>query len=240
MVWLMVAISLFAALSFVVSENMRSGDPQMVSQEMAKNHASEILQYSSGVRRAVQAIKIDGVDDTMISFETQLNSGYQNPGCPTDSCKVFSPTGGGLSYVKPSEDWLASEHSAKDHYGTWLVTGSACIAGVGSGGTDCESDADSNTEELVLILPYVRKPVCEELNKKAGFNLPDGVPLAEGNSAWHSNPALARFTGSYLNESQIGDVAAGYRDVRMGCFEGSGSNTPAAGTYHYFEVLLAR
>ncbi len=240
MIWLMVAVGLFAALGFVVAENMRGGDPELLSHEVAKNNATEILQFSSGVRRTIQAMRIDGISDSQISFENSIVSGYTNGNCSSESCKIFSLGGGGLSYVIPSEDWLVTDHKTKDHYKTWLFTGSSCVAYVGTGEANCDTDGNTGTEELVLILPYIKKTICEELNKKLGFNLPDGLPLQEGGDAWHDNAASAKFTGNYVNHSEIGDTATDYQKVRSGCFEGSSTNNPPAGTYHFYEVLIAR
>lgn len=238
MVWILVAVALFAGLSYVVSENMRGGSPELMGAELARNNATEILQFASSVRRAVQTLRIDGVADTEISFENNIANGYTNVSCSSDSCKVFAPGGGGISYIRPSPDWLDESNSARDHFGTYLFTGNACIASVGGGGTDCELSGDD--EELLLIVPYLKKIICTELNKKAGINLPSGEPLPEGTSAWNSNPATARFTGSYTNDSEIGDGNAAFRKTRSGCFAGTGTNMPPSGTYHYYEVLLAR
>ncbi len=240
MVWLLVAVALFASLSYVVAENMRSGNPEVMAQELAKNHATEILQFSSAIRRAVQTLKIDGIEDTELSFENNILTGYANADCTSEYCKVFSLNGGGVNYSKPNPQWLDASHEAKDHYGGWLITGTACISGVGSGGDDCEADGDTGSEELLLIMPYIRQNICEELNKKLDLNNPSGAPLQEGAGAWHATPAIARFTGDYLDSAEIGDSAAIYKNTRSGCFEGSGANTPPAGTYHYYLVLLAR
>ncbi len=239
MLWIMVAVGLFASLSFVVSENMRGGSPELLSREVAKTHANEIIQFSSSVRRAIQTLRIDGVSDSEISFENSVVNGYTNPGCTGESCKVFSGAGGGISYVRPSEDWLITDHSSKDHYRTWLFSGSTCIANVGSGDESCDV-AGTSDEELVIFLPYINKIICEEINKKLGFNLPDGIALQEGTSAWDNTAATAKFTGTYVNGNEIGDGATEYRNVRSGCFEGSAGGTPPAGTYHFYKVLLAR
>ena len=92
MIWIMVAVGLFASLGYVVSQNMRGGSPEMVSEEVAKNRATEILQFSASVRRAVQALKIEGIADTEISFENSIVSGYANANCTGNSCKVFAST----------------------------------------------------------------------------------------------------------------------------------------------------
>jgi hypothetical protein len=227
MVMILVAVMLFAALGYAVSENMRGGSPEVLSAELAKNHASEIFQFSSSVRRAVQSLKIDGIADTDISFENPILSGYTNGTCET--CRVFSSRGGGINYIKPAQHWLDPSRETSDHYRTWLFTGGAFIDSVGTG-----------ANELLMIVPYIRQGICMEINKKLEINMPSGQPAQEGTDAWDSNVALARFTGDYSGSEEIGDGSALYQNTRAGCFEGSGSNTPPAGTYHYYEVLLAR
>ena len=106
MVWLLVAVALFASLSYVVAENMRGGNPEVMTRELAKNHATEILQFASAIRRAVQTLKIDGIEDTELSFENNILTGYANANCTSEYCKVFSINGGGVSYTQPNPQWL--------------------------------------------------------------------------------------------------------------------------------------
>jgi hypothetical protein len=240
LVWLLVGVGLFAALGFAVSQDMRGGGTEVLTREVAKNHATEIIQFASTLRRAVQTMRIDGITDTEISFENYFAAGYANAKCSSESCEVFSPEGGGLTYIKTLKDWLLIDHSSKDHFGTWLFSGSSCIAFVGTGGTDCDTDIDTGTEELILFLPYLKRNICMEINKKLGFNLPDGLPLEEGGDAWDDDADQAKFSGSYINHAEIGDTATDYQKVREACFVGSAAGTPGEGTYNYYKVLLAR
>lgn len=238
MVFLMVAVVLFAALGYAVSESMRSSDPGVFAREIAKNSATDIFQFTSGVRNSVQGLVIDGISDTEISFENPEVENYENANCTSEKCKVFSASGGGIYYVTPSLEWLDHKYASSNHYGTWIFSGNTCVAGVGTGDTDCDTDGDTGTEELIIFLPYIKKSICTEINKRLEFNLSSGAPLKEGSNAWSPGADAPKFTGSYSDENEIGNIATEYNRQRAGCFEGTG--TPPSGTYTYYDVILAR
>ena len=65
---ILIAIILFAALGYAVSNMMRG--PSNIGNETAGIYASEILTYAQSVREAVHMMRIsNGCDDSQISFE---------------------------------------------------------------------------------------------------------------------------------------------------------------------------
>lgn len=213
--YILIAIILFAALSYTVAQMMRSGDPSVISRESAKTYASEILTYSNTLRRAVRAMEIDGYDDTDISFENNSVSGYTNANCTDNDCEVFSPTGGAIRWTGPNEQ-------ATD--GTdWRFISDYAVSDVGG--------ADS---ELLAVLKGVNKLVCIQINEMKDITNPsNNPPVADAFSA------ITKFTGSYDDSSGniIGDNGdeVNFAGQRAACFEG-----PVAGTYYFYQVLIAR
>jgi hypothetical protein len=221
--YILIGIVLFAALGFAMSRINRGGataDP-----ELNRLQASEILQYARGLNTAAQAMQIDGVTDDKISFE---NAGiYVNAGCAADTCKLFSPSGGNMSYIRPDTKWLDSAQSGGSGFGDWVFSGNNAVSGVG---TDA---ADPAAVELLAILPWVRKDLCIQLNKMIGMTNPADVPPRTGADV----DLTHKFTGTYTPTDIIGG-AAEITGQRSGCVEGGGN--PAHGTYHFYKVLLAR
>ena len=70
-VWILVAIALFAALNYAVSKGTRSG-ATTISKEQAVVASNEILDYGRAIRQAVQTLQINGCGDTEISFENSV------------------------------------------------------------------------------------------------------------------------------------------------------------------------
>ncbi|HEY0902120.1 MAG TPA: hypothetical protein VGD95_08360, partial [Micavibrio sp.] len=171
--YILIAIVLFAALSFAVANIMNSGtaDPR---RETRMLEASDVIQYGDGLKRTVQAMRIRGVADAKISFESpRLRLDYAHPvaapqRCTSDECRVFAPAGGGFTYIQPPHDWLDSNFVVNALYGDWFFPTGVCVAESGTGGAGCASDTTDN-EELVAILPYVRRDLCLEINERLGI-----------------------------------------------------------------------
>ena len=87
MIWIFVAIALFAALGMTVANIGRTG-PQGRMKELGKMQATDIMQYASAVQRAIRTMRIDGVEETNICFDASQwgHADYQfNPPCTDDA-----------------------------------------------------------------------------------------------------------------------------------------------------------
>ncbi len=227
MMYLFLAVILFAAVSFAVGNIMRSGDPTTIGKETAKSYATDIMQSASAVRRAVQTVKIEGYDETEISFENNFIAGYANAACGDTDCLIFHPDGGGVSYVTPNDNWLDSGQATQTHYGDYVFVGLNDVVGVGTTAPD-----------LVLIIPWLKKLVCTTINDQLGITNPnDDAPADTGNVDMSTI-----FTGTFTASQSLGYTGGGgdtaLQNLPAGCFQGGGS--PASGTYHFYQVLLAR
>jgi hypothetical protein len=102
-VWVFIAVGLFAALSFTFMQSNRTST-NLIDDEKTAAYANEIIAYGNEVKNAVKRLQLRGCDETEISFENdiwkQLNGNEihpagHNPNAPTDeSCHVFSNNGG--------------------------------------------------------------------------------------------------------------------------------------------------
>jgi hypothetical protein len=200
-------------------------------------YASDVIQYADGLKRAVQGMHIRGVADHMISFETDRLENYAHPvatppatSCQTDNCRVFRPAGGGFTYVPPPNSWLDAGNAASPLHGEWFFPAGVCVEDAGAGGSGCEADVEDN-EELVVILPWIRKELCVAINNQLGIDNPGGNPPSAGGSAWVTN--TTKFIGTF-SEGAI--IARGGQTA--GCLQGAG--LPPTGSYFYYKVLLSR
>ncbi len=241
-VWILVAVALFAALNYAVSYSSRSGGAQ-ISSEQAKLAATEILDYGHAIRNAVQTLQINGCNDTEISFDQAIVSGYSNPNSPSDnSCHVFHPNGGGLSYQALQDDWLdgLATSQAATHYGTWYTNGGAWITGLGidGSGSACAT-AVQDCRELLTGVPFIKEEICKEINKKLDWGTDsNGTPYKDTGTSYGASPSLF-FDGAYDNELHMGTATpSNYSSIMAGCIEGDTS--PASGTYSFFQVLIVR
>ena len=226
--YIFLCIGLLAALSFAIAQGGRITGSAL-QQDNASVAAAEIIAYGDTVAKAVTQLRLRGVAETGLSFEDPaLSAGYANVACTTGRCKIFNPSGGAVVYKAPDSGWLDTSQSASTGYGEYFFTGIECIPFIGSGGASpsCTGDGIDN-EELIMFLPYIKKDICIQINEKLGMTNPSGDPP---------------FTGGFGNGVALGGnlgATSSYINGHMaGCFEGD--TTPPAGTYHYFQVLLAR
>lgn len=227
--YILIAVVLFAALSFTVSQINRGGGGSDIQSERHTLQASEILQFARSMQTAVRTMKIGGVADTQFNFDNPIVTGYDHGGCTAADCEIFNADGGGVSYIKPDTDWLDPAQSAGSHYGQWLFSGRNEIVGVGTDG-----GASGASVELLLVLPWIREDLCIQINDMLDVVNPGGIPPQDSGNADIAN----KFTGSYTASQTVGGGDPEIEGKRAGCFEGGGA--PAAGTYHFYQVLLAR
>lgn len=225
LLYILIAIVLFAALSFAVSQMGRGGGGES-NKELRRLQASEIMQYTRALQSAIQSMTIDGTEDTQISFENTTIAGYNYASCG-DACKVFSPGGGAMAYMIPAAgDWLDAAQSAGANFGQWVFSGSNSVVNVGTAAPD-----------LLAILPWVRKDLCMEINTLLGIANPGLQPPNDSGDA----DLATKFQGTYTATQSIGGGDPDIEGQRAGCFQGATNLTsPPAETYHFFQVLVAR
>ncbi len=191
---ILIAVALFAALSYVVAQMMRGGDSgNMVGAEKASLLSDEVIGYGGQLRQSVQGLRISngcGVED--ISFETAELTGYDHTPAATSNCMIFDPSGAGMTYIKPSPD--VGDGS------DWVFTGANIVEDVGTASPD-----------LVAILPNLKLTVCNAINDKLGlpgFGSDAGVSFTKFQDTYASTETLddaGGFVAGCLNYSNSGD-----------------------------------
>lgn len=236
LIYILIAVILFAALSYTVSRMISGESAQNLTKENASILASEIADTGRLMRQAVQSMRISNdCEETQISFERSPFDGsdtnYVNASAPSDfSCHIFHASGGGVNWTAPRTDWLDGSFSAQPLYGQWYFTGSTCVENMGSQSTNCHTDAIDNAE-LTAFLPYISLPVCQSIADK----LNGGTISVDADNAWASNTAY--FQGTFSEGAARHD--AGNPEFQAGCFRSTGTN-PASGSYTFYQVLIAR
>ncbi|NCC20956.1 MAG: hypothetical protein EOM26_00670 [Alphaproteobacteria bacterium] len=226
LIYILIGVTLFAALGFAVSQSNRGNNLALTS-ERSKLAAAEIIEFANTVGAATGQIRLRGFADTAVSFENDFAGGYANANCTDDICKIFHIDGGAVIYKTPPAEWLDTTQTGNPGYGVWVV----------SGNNTAEQIGDDATPDLILFLPYVRQEICKAINDHLGVTNPSGEPPEEADTI---KSYANIFTGAYGNPTPVEtlDLPASVRGARAACFEGT--TTPPANTYHYFHVLIAR
>jgi hypothetical protein len=231
---ILIAVALFAALAYTVSEMMRGGNPNTIGTEKSRLFGNEIINYGRALRQGAQNLKIsNGCADRDISFENETVAGYAHMPAAPDACKLFYNTGGGLVYQPPVPEWLDGSSPAPALRGQWYFPANVCVPDLGTAEANCATDTVDN-EALIAVLPYIKRGMCIQINDLLGVDNPGGEPPLETANGWTAG--LVKYKGISPTDGETLDQGG-----RMaGCFEGAAASTPDTKTYHFFQVLVPR
>ncbi len=217
---ILIAVALFAALSFATTRGMRGGESG-VEKEQAKLLATEIIQYTNSLQTAIQMMQIDGVNDEDISFHADFwgHTDYKHAVAQPEENRVFSPSGGGVNYTKPKDDMNGGAD--------WVFTGDN-RASLGS-------EIGTTEADLIMVLPKVTDSVCAKINDDlvGSETIPDEIDFF----------SLVKFNGTFAAGTKLDIAETDYADLQMGCLRskaGAGTTQTAPGKNYFYAVLIER
>lgn len=218
--YILIGVVLLAALSYAIASSLR-GNSSGVSQQQSQMLASDIIATGNRLTEAVTRMRLRDTAKTALSFENDMVIGYVNALCTTNSCKVFSPEGGGLTW---EEAPVGSQISAYN----WGYTGDISITDVGSA-----------SAELIAVLPYLTLETCQQINQLLSITAAGAAP-----PAILTLTAVSRFTGVYDSAPRVVSLAA-LRGKTAACIKPvSTSGTIFLGlptnVYIYYQVLMSQ
>ena len=212
---ILIAVALFAALSYAVTQSTRSGGGS-TSNETAGINAAQTTQYPASVRTAVVRMIIGGVDATNLEFNASSEFGTLT----STDLGVFHPNGGGATHV-----FAPSVVMADGSPGEWFFNPEFEIVNIGT--STSSSDAGN---DYLAFLPGITQSLCTRINSDLGVS-GDTVLAADASTRYESNMINGyTFPG---DEFVLGDSnSAGLAGQPFGCFENSD------GEYVYYHLIL--
>lgn len=233
--FILIGIFLLGGLTVLLSRT-GSQTEDTGSVEQARIAATSIVRATSGFHSAIQNMLTRGCSESGLSFDYTGSDGrYANTSAPSDkSCHLFEPQGGGLSYKFVPTNYVDSTYSAAPYYGYWVFMGRICIDNVGpTGGTNCKSSVQ-NPNELLVVLAFVKKEICEQLNVLGGFG---PIIPAEPNTPWPAAYAEGLYGTTYkFQPTAYPGMTPLLSGKKFGCFE----TTTVPGTYHFYHAVIPR
>jgi len=161
---ILIAVVLFAALSYAVTQSNRSGGSEVTERELLKG--AVMAQYGISLRTSVQRMIISGVSAEDIEMHTA--GGNWIPCNTGDNC-IFSPEGGGIT---PSD--LAANPDVDEYGNIWNYFQPSDGIDIGDMGTPA---ADMLLARHIKFNEPGRK-LCMQINNGLGIS---GIPSA---STW--------------------------------------------------------
>lgn len=219
--YIFIAIVLFGGLSFAVSQSGR-GSLESLTSEKNRLAATEIVDYSDAVAKAVGMMRLRGVTlaDLRFSHPDLAAGDYDAPGTKPPEAEVFNTEGGGIVYRRAPAEALIT--AAEDY---------AFLSGIAIQdiGTTC---AAATCADLVMAVRNLNVTVCEVIDRM-------GTAIAKGDPA----PSAAsfnfagRFKGAMAAPAIIGNAAASapLAGKPYGCLKND-----ADGLYYFYRVLWSQ
>lgn len=196
---ILIAIALFAALSYTFMQNSRTSSSELTDHQ-AKMAAQEIIAYGNTIADTVQKMKLRGCSDTQLDFSNttwKLANGNvkfpagHNPNAPATGCGVFkSDEGKANPIILPIEytNGMALSATNTQH---------------GHGGimTYPLPDVGNNSEkDLVLVFSRIKPEVCQKVNEILGVtNIGNTLPTYTASSS--GEYAGTYSTGTFTDNS---------------------------------------
>lgn len=233
---ILIAVALFAALAYAVTQSTRSGGGD-ASKETTILLASQIVQYGIPLQTSIERMRIsNGCTDTQISFENPIISGYTNASSPANyNCHVFRPEGGSIAFQSPPSDVLDQSKSLYPNYGSYVYT----VNYVSNLGTD-----DNPTgRELMVLLPYLKRDICIAINDKLGVGTKGSEPADANGYMGSSFNWNGKWQGSYTISGVAYIDHTIFRTKQSGCTRASqelNTGTSVGITYIFYHVLIPR
>ncbi|WP_435640197.1 hypothetical protein [Micavibrio aeruginosavorus] len=229
---ILIAVALFAALSYAVTQSTRSGSGD-ASGETALISSAQLTQYPAGIRTSIVRMVIAGTDVNELKFNPPSDFD-QITTEDEERTSVFHPQGGGAVFTNAPADMMAS--SGVNSAGNWYFNMKNQIQDIGL--TDAASNAGN---DLIAYLPGVTQTVCRKMNEELGL----GSTIPTGEAAYVPSGAQEGATDDFMNDSYpalaatpdevIGDGASDtLKGQPFGCYDAGGT------TYVYYHVLVER
>ena len=216
---ILIAVALFAALSYAVTQSTRSGGGSG-DNETSLISSAQLTQYPASVRTSVVRMIIGGVDVGNLEFNPPSGTnGFATLTSP--AVGVFHPQGGGSTYATAPGEMMASGGA-----GTWIFNAENQIELIGTtnpGGTPTAATAD-----IIAFLPGITLTLCNRINKELG--LPATPPTETGIDFVTD---MVDGVGIGGGGDTIGEDVVALDGEPFGCFN-------QGGTYVYYHVLVER
>lgn len=221
---ILIAVALFAALSYAVTQSSRSGGGD-ANKETNLVNSAQLTQYPAGVRTAIVRMIISNnvaVSELEFNPPSDFGAGKDiddtlSPTKPSVLHAVFHPLGGGATYTQSPADVMASSQP-----GTWHFSQEFNIPNVGT-----------TQNDLIAYLSGVSSSVCDKINEQLGISSTPVLAAVVVDSVDQISDGTDQDVPVVTAAAADTDIGAGVDGQPFACFRNG-----AAGPYVYYHVLI--
>lgn len=228
---ILLAVILFAALSYAVTQSLRGGGTDASSEKNLVKSA-QITQYPVGVRAAILRMIVGGTDVTTLNFDppsTFGDAGWTTTGTKQLALNVFHPTGGGAVFSLVPSEALATASATQ----RWVFTMNFGVPNIGTTATTTAAG-----KELLAIAPNIDPTLCAKIDSQLGVaTVPTLSSTGVGSLAISASlmQEVVEYTYAPSYSLNLTDGSTGLNDKPYLCVK-NGSNSD----YFYYHVLVER
>lgn len=221
---ILIAVALFAALSYAVTQSTRSGGGDASSETNLVN-SSQITQYPASLKTAITRMIIsNSVSPYALTFDDPSLFTANLTTAALQGENVFHPNGGGATYTLAPTNVLVSGASP-----AWIFNTENEIENIGQSGGPNDTTADT-----IAFLVGVNTSICQKIHEKLGLSttLPaeTNIDVATIQTTAVGTNLDRIFTAAGTGVIGNGNILSGQP---QGCFTQGGNNI-------YYHVLIER
>ncbi len=153
LIYVLIAIVLFAALNFTLTRQTDTGETGVLSEDKAELYATQLISYSAQTKSAVDQMLFTGIDIDDLDFTDPSAAGFST-GTQSDRIKrIFHPEGGGLT--KGRLDDAVTTSAISDPVSGWYI-----------GRFNNVEWTSSSADDVILVAYQIKEEVCALINEK--------------------------------------------------------------------------
>jgi len=155
MIYVLIAVALFAALNFTLSRNNSdNGEAQDLDDGKTELYIGQLISYAAQAKMAVDQLLFEGTRIDNLNFITPSDPAFETG---SDIFKVYHPGGAGLSPGNIPTELIAQ-------------TNNTPAAGWYMGRFNNIEWSQSTATDIILVAHQISKKACEKINKKITGN----------------------------------------------------------------------
>jgi hypothetical protein len=220
---ILIAVALFAALSYAVTQSTRSGGSD-ASKETNLVNAAGLTQYPASIKTSITRMLIsNGTTPAELLFDLPPFTALTTTAL--QSRGVFYPTttsggGGGGTYIDAPSSVMANNLP-----GVWAFNSENQVTNIGtSSGT-----TDANNADIISFLSGVKQSTCDSIHQRLGLALTyatlTGIDVSSNMNV--ANPGIVPTAAAIITSGVLDGQP-------QGCFQQPANN------YVYYHVIVER
>lgn len=153
LIYVLIAIALFAALGFTLNRQTKGSNTSEINAAELEFQAAQLISYAAQTKSAIDQMMITGTSIAQLDFTKPGDAGFDTA---PHIHKVFHPEGGGLQPVNLDRDVINQVESTAPG---WYLENIINVEWTRSGATD-----------VILTAYQINEPLCRVLNEKITGN----------------------------------------------------------------------